>query len=497
MSFNLISIAILVIAAVIITFEVIRALSRGVKKSVITLVSIFISMFSAILITFVASDAIVNAAMTLLDKIEGLETLYDRFPHFEEVAFAYADAIISPILFVLLFILVRVIVAIVFAIVFKRNAKRYGNKAYENEDAPNYKKKPKWISAFLGAVSGFLVSVILFMPVVGSLKISAVAARSVNETSDAFNFRIKNSMVKALDTLSSDVVGNVFYYSGGVLIYKSTSVSRLNDNHFELEAEIVNSLDGIDDLLKVGTVISNVENATEEDKEVLRSVGEKINRAETLKNVGSDFISDLSKKWLNREKYYNIPKPKVGNAAEVFFDKMLFVCKSTTPDTVGADLSSLLNVFLLADEYQILNCEDYKTLIETANQTGAFNAIKAELSKNSRMSGVSVEIDNMAVRAVASAINNFTPEEYEAITKDVATTLNEALTIKDPEERVRYITDYMEQHIRERDIDVGSDITNEVAKKLTEELLDTTHEVTPEEVEEFWDKYTLTEGQKI
>ena len=495
MSFNLVSIAVLFIAAVIITFEVIRAISRGVKKAVITLVSIFISIFLAIIITLLASDAIIGAAIKLLDKLSGLNVLYDRFPHFKEVVFAYADAIISPILFVLLFLLVRLIVAITFAIIFRVRAKKNKDTAYENEDAPEYVKRPKWISAILGVVSGFLVSVILFMPVVGTLKIAATAAEKVNETSEAFNFKIKKSTVKALRSFSNDLVGNVFYYSGGVLVYKATSSSKLNGNHFELEPEIVHSLDGIDDLLNVGMIISDVGNITPEEKELLAGVGEKINQAETLRTVGADFIADLAKRWLVEDKYYNIPKPSVGNASEVFFDKMLYVCKSTTPDTVGADLSTLLNVYLLSDEYGILVTKDYKDLVETANRTGAFTQIKDELSKNSRMKGVSAEIDNMAVRAVASAVTNFSDEEYEVITTDVANTLNAAMKYRE-EERVEYITAYLEQHINERDIDVGQDITNEVAKKLADELMmDSSKVITNEDVERFWEEYTLTEAE--
>lgn len=496
MSFNLISIALLFIAAVIITFEIVRAISRGLKKAIITLVSIFISMFLAIIITLIASNSIIGSAMSILDRISGLEVLYDRFPHFEEVVFAYADAIISPILFVLLFILIRLIIAITFAIIFKCKEKRNKGKEYENEEAPAYKKNPKWISVVLGVLSGFIVSVILFMPIVGSLKIGATAANKVNETSDAFNFRIKKSSVNALETLSNDLVGNIFYYSGGVLIYKATATSTLNGNHFELEEEIVDSLDGIDDLLNVGIIMSNVENTTDEEKEILSSVGEKINRSETLKLVGADFVSDLAKRWLVDEKYYNIPKPQVGNASEVFFDKMLYVCKSTTHEYVSADITTLLNVYLLAEEHDILTTQDYKHLVETANRTGAFTEIKKELAKNKRMQGVSLEIDNMAVRAVASAVNGFSDEEYAAITADVTNTLNAALKFRDKEERVQYITTYLETHINERDIDVGKDITEELAKKLSDELLmDSSKTVTVEDVDKFWEEYTLTKGE--
>ena len=491
---GIISIAVLFIAAVIITFEIIRALSRGVRKSVITLVSVFISTFLAILITFIAADPFINAAIKVLDRVPGLDVLYDRFPHFEQVAFAYADALISPILFVMLFIFIRLILAIVFAIVFKVKSKRVGNKEYEDEDAPAYKKKPRLISAIIGTVSGFLVSVILFTPVIGTLKIATVATTKINESADAFTFRINAKTSKVFKSLSNDIAGNVFYYAGGVLIYKSTASSTLNDNHFELESEIANSLDGIDDLLNVGIIVSDLEKATPEQKDSLLSVGEKINSAETLKNVGADFINDLSAKWLKDGKYYEVPKPKIGTACSMFFDRMLYVCTESTTDSVGDDVSTLLAVFLIADENKILNCEDYKTLIEISNNTGAFNEIKAELEKNPRMKGVSNEVDTMAIRAVASAITQFTPEQYESITTDVVSVLNDARKkYRNKEERIDYITAELESRINDHDIDVGEDIAREVSEKLVSEILDTTHKVKEEEVIKFWDKHTWTQ----
>lgn len=499
MTFNLISLAVLFVAAFVVIFEIIRSVTRGVKKSILTLVSIFISAFLSIVVTLLLSDFI---SSKLLEKssdllnMQAMESIYAKFPHLNDVIFSYLDAIMSPVLFVILFFVLRAVVAVVLAIVLKSKSKSKDVRLYEHEDAPLYKKKPKPFAAIIGAVSGFLVVVICAMPIVGTLKMASITVHKINDTSSAFNFKIKQSLVNVIDVFSDDLAVNVLYYSGGSLFYKAVSTSSLNDNHFELEDEIVGTLDGIDDLLNVGIIMSNIAEASDEQKTALRGVGEKINAAETMKTLAADFINGLSTKWLKDEPFLNLEKPYIGRSSSIFFDKMLYVCKGSTPDTVGADFSTMINVFLIAVEHNILACEDYKTLLETANQTGAFNLIKEELNKNPRMAGISLEIDNMSVRAVASAITSFDPEDYEAITQNITDTLNEALAL-DPEERVAYITNYAERYINEYDIDLGPDITKEIAEQLSEDLLDTNEPVTVDEVKEFWDEYTLTQNDTL
>ena len=85
MSFNLISLAVLCIAAIIITFEIIRAFSRGVKKSLVTLASVFISMFTSIVITFWLSDIIKSPLIYILEKLNAMDIIFERFPNIGDV----------------------------------------------------------------------------------------------------------------------------------------------------------------------------------------------------------------------------------------------------------------------------------------------------------------------------------------------------------------------------------------------------------------------------
>ncbi len=496
MSFNLISLAVLFIAAIIITFEIIRAFSRGVKKSLVTLASIFISLFSSIAITFWLSDIIKTPLIDILKRLKAMDIIFERFPSIGDVVFAYADAILSPILFVLMFIVLRIIIGIIFAIVFKQQEKKNGNVMYENEDAPQYKKKPRPTCAILGTISGFLVSMIIFTPIVGTLRMSSLAGHSVNDSDSAFNFKINAKLVKTIDKFSNDAIGSIFYYAGGALIYKAVSTSRLNDNHFELSTEIKETFDGVDDVLNVGVIVSNIADASPDQKEMLKGVGSQINDSETLKSLAADIIPDISTKWLAGVPYYNVNRPNVGRASSIFFDQMLHVCKSSTPDTIGADLNTLLNVYLIAYDYGILTCEDYDEMIKISNETGVFDRMKEELNKNRRMSGIALEIDTMSVRVISSVIFSLDPADYAGVTESITGMLNDALEL-DKDERIDYITKEAEKYIEEYEVEIDESIARELAEEFSNQLLDTHTTLTVEDVEKFWEDYTLTKNESI
>ena len=80
----------------------------------------------------------------------------------------------------------------------------------------------------------------------------------------------------------------------------------------------------------------------------MKVLGKEINKAETLKTVAADIVPELSKNWLDGKPYLGTDKPKFNKISESVFNKMLYVCKSSTVDTVGDDLNTLLNVYMIA-----------------------------------------------------------------------------------------------------------------------------------------------------
>lgn len=490
MTFSLISLAILFIAALVIVIEIVRAINRGRQKTLVTLASLFSATFISVIITRFLSNLLAKYMLSLIKRNIDISEASDKLPSIENILFAYADSFVAPLMFLVVFILIRIIIAIVIKIVYSIEDKNGNYERYESEDASLHKKRPNLINGLLGALCGFIVMVVCISPVMGSAKIANKAFQSVNEESQLFTKKIKKNIVDCVDSSSKDFVGNVFYYCGGNLVYRAVGTSKLNDNHFVLKSEIDNTFATAGNLLSVNEVLGNISTATDEEKEMLRTLGRDVDKAETLKSATADVLPVIAKKWLNDEDYEGIKKPKVSKACESFFDKMLYVCKSSTPETVGADLSTLLNVYLIAYENDVLISENYKEMIEKAKLSGAFNLIKKELNKNPRMAGIATDIDTMGVKSIASALQSFNFENYETLMGDITSVLNNAMD-RNGQDRLDYVTDLTKQYIQQYGIDVGDDVIDEVAQRLVDELVDHRTSVTVEDLKGFWDKYSV------
>ena len=489
MNFNIISVALLSIVACLIILEIIRAVNRGFKKTVVSLASIFAAVFSSIVITNFVSDLIAAPLVNLVDSKFQIAQKVKDIPSINKILFAYVDAAISPIVFIVVFILVRILISFVLTIVLKKQENRKVVRLYEDENAPEHKKNPKVLNALLGAFCGLLISVVFVSPFMGTLKVGTGALRSINSENSSIKISFNNSFVKLVDVCSKDAVGNVVYYCGGNLIYKAVATSNLNDNYFALEKEAKATVVSAGNIFKSGNFFSNIDSSTQEERNSMRDLDKEINGAETVKSIYADIVPELSKKWLNGDDFKGMKKPRVNRVCETFFNKMLFVCKSSTPDTVGEDFATLVNVYIIAYENNMLSTENYKQMLERAKATGAFEEIKKELSENPRMAGISLEVEEITIKSVASALKNFNFENYDNLMSNLANTLSVAMNYEG-EARKQYIADLTRGYIHDYGIDIGDDVVNEIAERFVDEVMDGKTYVTVDDVKAFWDKYS-------
>ena len=485
MTLSLISVAIIFITALVIVIEVLRAIKRGRTKTLVTLASLFLAVFLSIFITNFLSNPIADFLIGLrIINVSGYE---EKIPSISQILFAYGDAIISPILFLLVFFIMRILIAIVMAIVLRMLAGKLEQAAYENEEATDDAKHPKLVNALIGALCGFLAVMITIAPIMGTMKIVTKGFKGLNDQS-ALGIKIKPAVIAYFNNCSNDFVGNVIYYCGGNLIYKSLAVSTLNDNHFALESEIDTTLVTVDDLLSISRILNNLDYASEEEKDTLRNLGKNVDKSETLKVITADVLSELSENWRNDEPYEGASKPNISKICDTFFDQMLYVCTSTTPDYVGADMSTLLNVYIIAYESDILVSENHKEMIEKARETGAFEKIKAELRKNPRMAKLTAEIDNIGMYSIASALKNFNFDNYDALMGDITNVLNNAI-MRQGQDRIDYIKNLTRDYIYQYGINIGEDVADEIAVRLADEVLGNKESVTVDDLKGFWESY--------
>ena len=66
MTFSLISVAVLLITALVILIEVLRAINRGRSKTLVTLASLFLAIFISILVTTFLSNLLAESAVKFI-----------------------------------------------------------------------------------------------------------------------------------------------------------------------------------------------------------------------------------------------------------------------------------------------------------------------------------------------------------------------------------------------------------------------------------------------
>lgn len=491
MTFSLISVTIILITALVITIEVLKAIKRGLRKTLITLASLFLTIFSSIVITNFLSRPFTNLIMSRLNL--DFSSMQKTFASANDIAYSYFNAMLAPIVFLMVFFVMRILIAIVLKIIEKSTYKKISDTQYQSEDAPNYKKKPTIINGLLGAFCGFIIMVVCISPIFGSLKVGINAIKR-NDEKSIVSIPFDSSLVGYIDACSKDIAGNIIYYCGGNLVYRSVATSTLNDNHFSVIKEIDESFDNYESIISLGVILNDLDAATPEMKESAGNFGDNVNKAETLKTLSYDVFPKLAKSWLDNKPYSvfgaSWSKPNINGACESFFNKMLNVCRQSTPDTVGEDFTTLINVYIIAHEKGILLTENYKEMVEKANDTGALELIRQELSKNPRMSGISLETDSMGIKSLASALKTFNIENYDGLMNNITNMLNYSMNYTD-ENQLTFVKNNLSALINNYGIRAGQDIIDSVSDELINDVMRGKSSVSVEDIREFWDKYSV------
>lgn len=496
MSFTLISgfIIILTLSAVIV--NAVKGYTRGLYKASMRLAKIFIATMGAILISFLVSNIVVNMAFDIVEDIDIYQEIIADLPSVELIIKAYIDAVITPLFFVVLFGLCYLAVNIITAIVYKIKYKsKIKHVQYEREDAPWFIKKSKPLGMVVGAFTGLFVTSIVIAALFGTLRLTVKTADTINNNPTiSKSVKINEKFVNELRRYSTDAPATIVYHCGGNLVYKMSAVSSLNGNRFSIEKEVKGMETALNDAVEVLPVLNSLDTITAEQKQSVLALPSDIDDSETLKSLSSDFVSGASSRWLEGEKFMNMSMPKVGNVIEPIVGNILYVCKSTTPETSSEDIKTLLRVYIIISENKLLESGNYEELILHFSENDVINEICDVLEENDRMRGIAKAVRNVTMNTVASAINSFKYDiaQYDMLMTNLAASLNE-LDGLTTEQKVDAMTNNAMQYINDYGIEMPESVARVTAEQMINELSDENGDVTPQRLQVLFDSYALTE----
>ncbi len=413
MSFTSISVIILTLMGLTL-FKYSR---RGYKKGLtfalvdlsLTLFSVFFSAFFAILL----SDAITDSAVELLSEMDFYEELLDMIMGYDEVLIVIFKMLFALILYIPVFYILKLFLNIAVSIISHRlSAKKNKNEvSYYKEGEEFYIKKNNTIAAFVGALTGFLVSIVVFSPLAGISKTATAALDFANTVTG--EEIVDGEVTEAVEYISEDFSVCMVAACGGKTVFSFSTAVSIDGEYTNLSSEL-EAIFSID--FNEFSELVEFKGDSKDTARRIKKLTEEIEKSKIIKMVFVETVTELSNTWLRGEAYMGVPRPEFEGykAIDSFIDEVLYVCSTSTTKTITQDINSLINVSsILTDEQELFSSGDYLKIMDKLVGEDIIGKIKNELEKNEHMRPVLYAVDNLIMSVVAEEVQDYTKYAVE------------------------------------------------------------------------------------
>ena len=432
MAFTQLSAVLLGAVVVSVLLSALRGCRRGLIPTAISLSCVLLSALTAAPLAVWLSDLPAKKAGELLfELVDVLETLTATFPSLDVLVVAGADGLISPVLFLLLFGFLRGITGIAAGILLRGPLRPRPDDAadpmYEGENAPWHRRHGRLLGGAAGGICGFLVALILLSPVVGVLSF----ADTLLSATDSFqikwsSFGVAAEQVESARETVNDPVATVLEAAGGGLIFDSYANTRLNERRVYLRREAEACAEMAADLAGAMKLLQKPGSIPPEQRETLAGLGDRINGSEAAKLLAADTLNNIAEAWLDGRSFMKLSCPAFGERIESLMMGALEVCAESTADCVGRDISTLMNVYLIAADSGLLSDLSYDELADSLDEEGVLNLIYNELLDNPCMAHLGVRMTDLALSMMASALesSDFDRERLDGLMGELSDAFN-------------------------------------------------------------------------
>ena len=254
MPFSLLSISLILIFAIITAVEIYRYINRGLNGSLLALGSSIVSLILSLVFSPIISGALVSLILSIAaSMVPSYSDVIPQLPSGETAIKAILTAVLNSLLFLIVFFVFRRIVRMVIYVICKITDKK-DNKdpGYAREKESWYVKYGKVFSGIIGALSGFILFMLITSPIFGTIgtvvKVADLVETAVPGTLQkyAINGEIISDMKDDLENVAGDAVGNVFYKLGGEQLYEASACADIDYRRVYISDEI----DAAEDVLK-------------------------------------------------------------------------------------------------------------------------------------------------------------------------------------------------------------------------------------------------------
>ncbi len=466
-------------------------LARGLKKGIGSIFVILSSLVVSLVITLILCspklpiiDSMIMSVVAPLMKNLGAESLL-QLESFAVVAKYYILMFVSPFVFTALFFFLGIVQGIVLKVICK--------KIPVMNNLPKVAQKLGGMG--VGFVVGFLLVIMVMMPIIGTMNVGSTAVEEISTvlTSTGEEDMALMGEMMATSRLVIDAGGTKTVRSLGVdALYNLTSNKYYEGRKVSFEGEVK----GMGKFLSSALEMSkNAENMDEESTaNVLDVIADVTEESALVSVLASDFLSTAAINWKNGDEFMGVSSFGGDQAfVKPLMDAILDVFSTTDVHTISADLRSLGGVFTVLNNYGIFDLsEDEEALLDKLNNSPVLSEMAEVLHENPRMSQVEYEVKSLAMRAFATVVGvpevgdeNY--EEYHELTVSIADSINNTAGMS-KEEKTEMVKDEIKNAASDYDVEIEGEVVDQITNKFIEEFGDR-NDVTDQEIKDFIAQY--------
>lgn len=479
--FNLISLGLVLVAALIILIGAVIGVIAGLKKTIASFVAVVLSFVVALAATLIICSPEIGILASIVDAVKGYIPL-DAISEITEIAgidnllVYYASMILSPFVFLVIFLVALLILWIISLIVARFIAK-----------GKDFSKVGKRLGGLgLGAVCGILVSMLVLMPFVGLLDIGAKVGESEKLGPDLVGEDISSLLSEASDDVTLKFLE---IYCGW--IYDGLSSAKFKGDTVSLEDDAV-ALIGI--LSEISNLSAGEEGFGEKQIDSMNNIIDSLDKSPMLRDTIASVLSNMASKWLDGEEFMGISKIDGGELLNPVIDRILGVIAESNKDNISQDMKTLTGILALFVEHDMFeHSGDYKELLRILGGEGVIAELIEVANANPRMSFISDEITKLSVRALSSTIGipEDEGERYNLLMDEIAAALNHSRDLSD-EERLKVVEADIAEALLNYGVEAEGQASMDIAGSIIKDLGDLEN-VSGSDVSEFFMIYAIAD----
>ncbi|MBQ3490860.1 MAG: hypothetical protein IJA86_09750 [Clostridia bacterium] len=493
MSFTLLSFVMVLVFVTVACIEIYRGIKRGFILSLVTLGNIFVSLLLSFAVTPFFSDALASTLLRWVKGLSAYQNVAQKLYSLDSLVLALSEMLLNSMLFVGVFLIARILLSWPLSIAYRWSTVRLNDDSgYGREDNSCSSRLNKKRGAICGAVSAFLITMVVTCPIMGTLELADRTLSIVGNASNKVITSIGAENVQTVKDFSKDITGNVFYRTGGRWIYSNAASTKMQGKRVYLlsELETVEKMSG--DMLKIYSIFQKPQNATFEHVEALDHMRGYLQDLTMCDQLIGDVLRQCSTSWKDGKSFFGVKRPAMNVMVEPAFVSILDSCSNTTLYTAKMNADTLLEVYGIILDSGVfgMDTNDYTKVLSLLAEHQTIEKVERALEKNPNME--SIEASSIMMSAFSSYIGsrNLSDDQYNSFMRSVASavsTVNASSSGISHSRKVREFSEYAQQYFSEIGIEVPSNVTEMLASELLTSL--TGSSVTAEDVKFMFEKY--------